>query len=77
MSLYKFVFGAAGSMHVQWKEWSEASKDFDKLVAIKDLRHDAYARVGLGNIQLYTAPVDDKRVSLILLSLIAMRDNLI
>ena len=54
----------AGSMHVQWKEWSEAVQEFNKLVGLKDLKHDAYARVGLANIQLYTAPVDDKRASL-------------
>ena len=53
----------AGTLQLAKKDWAAASKAFNRVVTLKNLKHDPYARLGLATIQLYTMPTDQKTVS--------------
>ena len=38
------------------KDWAAASKAYNAVVALQDMKHDPYARVGLATIHLYSMP---------------------
>ena len=38
------------------KDWAAAAKAYNAVVALQDMKHDPYARVGLATIQLYSMP---------------------
>ena len=43
-------------MHLMRKDWATAAKAYNAVVALQDMKHDPYARVGLATIQLYSMP---------------------
>ena len=43
-------------MQLMRKDWAAAAKAYNAVVALQDMKHDPYARVGLATIQLYSMP---------------------
>jgi hypothetical protein len=52
----------AGQLHFEAKEYSEAGEAWEQLVAARDGRDDAYARLGLANLQLISVQTDSNKV---------------
>lgn len=49
-------------MHLERREFEPAKKLLDEVMArASDGKHEAYAKVGLGNVHLYSAPSDRRR----------------
>ncbi len=56
MGHYPLHVGSAGTVHLMRKDWAAAAKAYNAVVALQDMKHDPYARVGLATIQLYSMP---------------------
>jgi len=52
----------AGQLHLQAKEYSEAGEVFEQLVEAREVRDDAYGRLGLANLVLASVPADSNKV---------------
>jgi cytochrome c-type biogenesis protein CcmH/NrfG len=53
----------AGQLHFEAKEYSEAGEAWEQLVAVREARDDAYARLGLANLQLISVQADSNKVA--------------
>jgi hypothetical protein len=58
----ELVSNTAGQLHFEAKEYSEAGEAWEQLVAARDGRDDAYARLGLANLQLISVQTDSNKV---------------
>lgn len=52
----------AGQLHFEAREYSEAGEAWEQLVAGREERDDAYARLGLANLQLISVQTDSNKV---------------
>lgn len=54
----------AGQLYFEAKEYTEAGEMWEQLVAAQDSKDDAYARLGVANLILASAPADSTKASI-------------